>query len=298
MQFAKPTTKNQMYATLKEIFYYYRIKRVEYEDVQLKPLSLRRIEFTPLTDTELKSKAEKLVAREQAAQIRQRTREYEERANKLRKLAVEVDASAVKLVQSVTEEYKKAQEELLSKAEDIGLTNSTVLLEQISLLESEKTQKLSQIEQDRVNKQADIEAEIQEINYETAYVYTYFSSEHTKQETQKYLEIKDEQDKLIREIQKYNTSLDEKEQRYDNTILESNASLKLRYLQICAEGLTKDQLIEMGYYEDILECVCGYYDTLSPVDAFRDIANDPKIAVYLDDFYTQIVYMYQSRVSV
>ena len=51
----------------------------------------------------------------------------------------------------------------------------------------------------------------------------------------------------------------------------------------------------MGYYADVIDCVCAYYDTLPVLTAYQDLASENKLAIYLDDFYQDIVYMYKSR---
>ena len=63
-------------------------------------------------------------------------------------------------------------------------------------------------------------------------------------------------------------------------------------MEINSNNLSKDQLIEMGYYTDVINCVCAYYDTLDALTAWRTIVNDAKVAVYLEEYYSQIVYMY------
>ena len=61
MQFIIPTTKNEMYEVLQEIFYYYRIRRESWGGVDLKELKLPRLTFEGLTDLELRQKAVTLV---------------------------------------------------------------------------------------------------------------------------------------------------------------------------------------------------------------------------------------------
>ena len=68
----------------------------------------------------------------------------------------------------------------------------------------------------------------------------------------------------------------------------------IRYLDVSAGEFTKDQLVDMGYYEDVIRCVCGYYDTLQPSVAYRDILDEGKLAIYLDDYYESIIYLYKS----
>ena len=65
-------------------------------------------------------------------------------------------------------------------------------------------------------------------------------------------------------------------------------------MNIASNFFTKDQLVEMGYYKDAIDCVCAYFDTLNPVTAFQQIAHDTKVAIYLDDYYSNVVYMYKS----
>ncbi|MBR0189432.1 MAG: hypothetical protein IJQ23_03495 [Clostridia bacterium] len=50
----------------------------------------------------------------------------------------------------------------------------------------------------------------------------------------------------------------------------------------------------MQVFSVAIDCVCAYYDTLNPVTAFQQIAHDTKVAIYLDDYYSNVVYMYRS----
>ena len=50
----------------------------------------------------------------------------------------------------------------------------------------------------------------------------------------------------------------------------------------------------MGYYKDAIDCVCAYFDTLSAVAAYQQISHDSKVAIYLDDYYANVVYMYKT----
>lgn len=297
MEFTLPTTRTEMFDTLKDIFYYYRMKRIEYDDVELKKLNLPRINYVKLTDSELTSKAEKLVAPEQTAKVRDYKSKLNERLIELTsQIEIEENNSSA-LAVTVTEEYDKAKNELQARAQALGVSDSTILVEQLSLLESQKAQRLTEIEQELLEKKSNILAEIESVNQAIESAEQFFITEHTEEKVKKFVEIKDEQDKLAREIQKYNNSLEEKEQRQANAILEANANLKLKFLQITSQGLSKDQLIDMGYYADVVDCVCGYYNTLPAETAFNEISNEPKLAIYLDDYYTDIVYMYQIRKS-
>ena len=61
MTFDTPTTKNEMYEILQEIFYYYRIRREADTGVSLSELELERLSYTPMTELEITAKAQALV---------------------------------------------------------------------------------------------------------------------------------------------------------------------------------------------------------------------------------------------
>ena len=50
MEFNLPTTKSQMYVILNDLFYYYRIRREGYEEVNLQELELERLTVTQKSD--------------------------------------------------------------------------------------------------------------------------------------------------------------------------------------------------------------------------------------------------------
>jgi len=111
----------------------------------------------------------------------------------------------------------------------------------------------------------------------------------------KITELTEAQQEKIREVFKYNNGLTEKEQRYQNTIKQTNASLLLKFMSLRQGEFTKDELVEMGYYKDVIACVCNYYDTLDTLTAAQQITHDQDIPIYLDHYYETIVYMYTQR---
>ena len=74
---------------------------------------------------------------------------------------------------------------------------------------------------------------------------------------------------------------------------ETKNSLWLRYLDISSGEFTKDQLTDMGYYRDVIKCVTSYYDTLEPLEAYQDITAEKELAIYLDDYYQNVIYTYK-----
>ncbi len=298
MAFPTPTTESEMLSILKDIFFYYRVRREAFEETKLEPLVLTRMEFTALTDQELKRKAEELVAYEQQIKISelrislsQQIDEYSEKSENLTK-------TYNQSVTTVTENYNESAQKIYDDALKNGLGQSTILTEQLARLESEKNKLLSQTQSEYEKELSYCNARIQSLTDRQNNLQTEFSEAFEKQVNAKYIELKDEQAEKQNEVFKYNNSLDEKEQRSKNSVAQANATLQLKYMEISAENFSKDQLIEMGYYADVIDCVCGYYNTLDSLSAWRGIANNSKIVVYLEEYYTELVYMYQSRAGV
>ena len=145
---------------------------------------------------------------------------------------------------------------------------------------------------------ASLTAEIEGLNLKMTNIDDYFNQIHQSEIDAKVIELKDKQEQKRIEVFKYNNSLDEKEQRYSNTIKESKCSLRLRFLDISSGEYTKDQLIDMGYYNDVIRCVSGYYDTLEPLTAYQDILDERKLIIYLEDFYETFVHSYKFNAGI
>ena len=145
---------------------------------------------------------------------------------------------------------------------------------------------------------AEINARITSCNVKLIECENYYSSVHEKQVIAKIEELREKEKEKEKEVFKYNNGIDEKVQRYENTIIRSNETLRLRYLEIKVTEFTKDQLVDMGYYEDVIRCICGYYDTLTPSKAFTDMKYETKLPIYLDDYYVNIMNMYGVRAGV
>ncbi|MBQ8426573.1 MAG: hypothetical protein IJX16_02300 [Clostridia bacterium] len=61
--------------------------------------------------------------------------------------------------------------------------------------------------------------------------------------------------------------------------------------------MTKEELVDVGYYDDALDCVFAYYNTLSPLAAYQDIVQEQRLMVFLDDYYQDTVYVYKLRAN-
>ena len=124
---------------------------------------------------------------------------------------------------------------------------------------------------------------------------SYCEEQALKKVNAKIEELKQKQDETERSVFKYNNGIEEKVQKYRNTIAEANANLMLKFLEIRGGEYSKSELVEMGYYESVINCVCSYFDTLDAMTAATQIGKENKLMIYLDDYYDTVLYMYQQR---
>ena len=172
---------------------------------------------------------------------------------------------------------------------------SSIYMDKTAYLENEKNSKRAKLHEDHTVLISSLNAQIADCEQKLSTVESYFADIHEKQVLVKTVELKDAQDETIRQVLKYNNGLEEKRQRVKNDNIKVNANLRLKHLEIKVAPPNKDQLIEMGYYEDVIACVCGYYDTMSAISAYQKLATDTNANIYLEDYFQNVIYMYGVR---
>lgn len=295
MQFSTPTTQAQMYEILQEIFYYYRVKRESFSGVELQELELERLVFTPLTDAELLEKAQEI----------NWAKQQEFKSNYLAEINKELTAINTKLdalasafeeqEQKINLEFDEGTARLNEIIVKNGLAGSTIVVDKAFELEAKRIDTLTEMQQQYQLDLSDLNARRTSLVEKQSQAESYCSLIAQKENQATKKELKDEQDKIEREVFRYNNGLDEKEKRYSNENKKAIANLELKFLDIRSGEFTKDQLIEMGYYQDVIDCVCSYYDSLPALTAAQEVKKDTKIIQYLDEYYDSLLYLYQQR---
>lgn len=298
MEFNTPTSLNQMYVILNDLFYYYRVKREVYQDVSFSDLYLGHLDSnTPSLQT-LKELANTLLEPKHEREIK----EYEQTLNseiskintKLSLIPLNVDNQ----VQQVNEMHEESAEKIQKQVAKAGLLNSSVIIDKLAVLEQNRIDKIAKIYAQRDEEVASLIAQKTALELKLSNAQDYFLSIHTKEVNAKLEELKEKRENLDREIFKYNNLVNEKETAFSNSIIEKQSNLKLKYLDIASYEVSRDQLIEMGYYQDVIRCVSGYFDRLDPTTAYYDFGAEKKLAIYLDDYYSQMLYVYKLRAGV
>ena len=293
MQFNLPTTKSQMYNILNDLFYYYRVRREGYEEVKLTPIYLTRLQMEQKTEQDFIEKAKTLLKSQHEREILTYEKDINSQILELEKKATLIEQNAVDEIEKLKALYSESVKKVENQVVKTGLFNSSIIVDKTAVLEDSLNDKIMKVMQTKNEQIASIDAKIVALSNQLSNSQSYFANIHQNEIDKKVVELKDEYAKLETETFKYNNSLEEKEQRSINSIKETKASLRLRFLDISSGEFTKDQLIDMGYYTDVIRCVRGYYDTLSSADAYRDMHAEGKLAIYLEDYYQNVMYAYK-----
>lgn len=294
MTFDTPTTKDEMYEILQEIFYYYRIRREADTGVNLNELELERLSYTPMTDVQITAKAQAAVKSAQEEKVLNYKRKLSDEITELTSDVAAFRAQKTAAEAAARESYAAAALKAEREAVKRGIAESSAVIDRIAEIQTSLASEIIAIDIDYNRKIAEAEGRITALSADLTDADNYYAQVFSYEVLAEKEKIKEDEEKLIREIFKYNNGLDEKEQRSANSIITTTRSLELRYMNIASNFFTKDQLVEMGYYTDAIACVRAYYDTLSAVAAYQQIAHDTKVAIYLDDYYTNVVYMYKT----
>ena len=297
MAYGSPSTKEQMYQILEQIFLDYRNTTIPFEQVQLEDINLEKLEYVSKTEEDFLIEARKLLTPWYNEEYDKRIREIEEDIKVKQKQLDNLQSSLDERLASIEKTYLQAQEEMEAKALNYGFADSPILVSKLAKLQSEKATKINEANENFSVNSQNITYEIALLNEQSNRLLSILTERFSDKITAKVIELKGIEKEKEREILKYNNSIDEKLQKHRNSNISANANLQLKYLEIRSEGLTKDELIQRGYYRNVVECVGYFYNNgfSTPLEAYRDILNESQIMIYLDDYYPSMLEMYRMK---
>lgn len=297
MTFETPTTKEKMYEVLQQIYQYYRIQREGFVGTELEELELERLEVLPLSDSELSVKARTLLSGKHEREISEYERNIDEKIAGLNSKLADFQAEKESATREIYDLYDESERKVEEQAIKNGLVGSSIIIDKLTKLETEKNNKIAEINSLYAQKIADCNSQIAELQAKISQSQNYFSEIHEQEISAKVIELKDEQAKTQVDVFKYNNTLDEKETKYRNALNKSNLELKFKFMEIQSGGMTKEELVEVGYYDDVLDCVFAYYNTLPALQAYQDIVQEQRLIIFLEHYYQDTVYVYKLRAS-
>ena len=294
MEFTIPTTTEEMYETLNLIYKHYRTSVPIFREEELEIMVIPTLDNTFPTEEELLEESQKSLAPAQTERRDKLKREIENRISEISNLLIHLEEEKTEKLEDLEQEYAskiiKTEKELTGR----GLGASLVGVDEINKIVSEKTAMLGNLKMQYGIKKAELLSEKERLIESLEGVDSVYASLCENELVAKVTELKKEYEKRQIETQKYNDSVYEKNLKYRNVILQTRASLELKFMEVRKE-YTTSELIEMGYYNDALDCVMGYLQTLSDSVAYRTICDEYKLVQYLDQYYEPIVALFRQK---
>ena len=295
MDFELPATKEELQDLLREIDDYYRNYKGEYEEKPLEEPMLQKLSFTPSSEESVRRAVEAEFGEKTDAEAAEKTAEYEALCQKYDDLASAEDTETEKRLADAAAAYEEKLKKLEADAAKRGIARSSAYLSLRAALETEYEGEKAEIgrqarektagylrERDFYRLRADLVASAVEMKYGAAVEAEVRSRMHKERE-------------YADEVTRYNNQVEEKLVKGRNDKTETESTLKLRYLELTAKGLTEEQLVQLGYYKDTIRAIDGYYYTIAAQAAYDDFSKDASMNYYLGPYYDDILYKYSLR---
>lgn len=297
MNYPKPTTSTELFEQLNDIYVTYRIHRGLPEDPEFGSLNLAKINYVPPTDAELTAKATLLLKGKHSRETFERKAKLQSEIDaltlKIFNLNEEKESQTVKVEESFSEDEKRYRKN--------SVINGTALSETVSFKLSEliaqRDKKISSISTKFSERIAELNALKEAKQTEKAGVDAEYATLHTAEIVSKTEELKKEREEKSAEVDKYNKAVDEKIKKYENYVEEKKSDLKIKYLTIRTIPYSKEELVNLGYYKLVIDRIKAYYSDKTFKEAYQDIKSQSSLSLYLDDFYTSVVYYYRANAS-
>lgn len=295
MTFNTPASEEEMLSTLAEIYKYYRLKAPVWDNVSLVPLHFDRLVFKELTSEQLTEKARTSLYHEYLKELLDIKDGYAVKINSAKAEIVSLKQSLNEKIEQINSDFKTSEEQVVKEANKRGLAKSGITLNGLAQAENEKNELINKTENQTQNKINALNSQISAWENTVSGLEEKYAEVFENKVKSKAQDLQDEQDKIKREVFTYNNTLEEKEQKSENSVRQAKANLELKYIEINYSSYSKEQLVEMGYYKDVIKCVTDYYDSLEATAAYRQILDESKLVLYLEDYYPDIVYLYRTK---
>lgn len=295
MEFVIPTTKSEMFNELDKIFKHYRIDRYGYQKVELLPVTFNRLPLIEKTEEEFLQMAKTELAGTHLREIKKLKQTASNEIIKLNSQLLTIDQDLNETIEKVDQLFLESVEKVKKQVVLNGLVSSDYLPNKIAQLESDKNAEIISLTEKSVNKKSLLLAEIEKNQSEIDNAEEYFFEIHNAEILAKKEEIKDKIAEKNREIETHNAGVQEKDDKYKNSLIRQQTELELQFMQIRNGEFTESELIDMGYYKDVVDCVRAYYDTLDLETAYNDMIKEQRLVVYLGDYYAHLCFSYRQQ---
>lgn len=297
MEYLTPTSHEELVNTLRDIFVYYRIRKQDFYPEEMQKISLEKLPDINRSESELFELAKTLLSGKHEKEIFDYKQGLTLEIESIDKSLQIAEETFDKKVSDINLSHANAIEEYKLLASKNGVMNTDIFIEKISSLKADFEMEISKLNSEKQLRIQELNLKKEELQIKKENAKSHFEVVHNAEINSKTAELMEVESQNHNEVLRYNNSVDEKNIKYSNYVDQMRASLLLRYLEIRSEPLSKDELVNLGYYKDVIECIDAYYSTLTPAQAYQDIINDATIGMYLEDYYQIILLHYKTAAS-
>lgn len=294
MEFTTPTTKDEMYETLKEIYSFYRASLPIFREEPLEIMEIPSLEITEVTIEECRETAEQSLFASHTEKIKGKKANINLKISEIESEIKNLDEDEKVKIDECEKEYEKLIQKTKNEMVGKGLGVSCIAVNEVERLNLEKISAVGRVKIQYGVKKAELLSKVETLNAELDGVDEFYAEIHQSEIDAKANEIFSSRTQENEEKKKYNSSVYEKNLKYRNVILQARANLELKFMEV-RKDYTTSELIEMGYYSDVLDCVMGYLKTLDDATAYQTVCDEYDLMQYLDHYYDSVVALYRQK---
>ncbi len=293
MEYKKPETEKELLSTLNSIYKYYRLRKDPYSEPDLPLINLQEISYEKMTDEEIEAYARELLLGEQQKEILQRKEDLQKEIKEKKSLIEQCSCTLQEKQKAVINNYEEKIKSLEQDGEKNGLIKSNVIMRNKAKLFAERDEKVKELTVNAEEEICALKSEIASLEEQEKGVEEYFAKTHQSALSSKVAELKQKQYDFMIEVLKYNNSVQEKNVKYANYIENTKANLQVKYIEIRTTPYTKEDLIDLGYYGEVVDCISEYYKRFDDSTVYSEFSACPKLMLYLEDFYETMCTYYK-----
>lgn len=247
-------------------------------------LKLDKIDYKGMTDSEISELARSIFEDEAKTQKQTLADTAEVKKSNLTDKKAQAETSAERSRGQIKAEYADAAQATENNALKRGLGRSSVVLGNLTELETQKLAELTENDKQLQSTLKSINGEIAQLEVELGGAQKAADQKAESNITEKIAELKTERENKLTEALKYNNDVTAEETRTNNALVPGS------YNEAYAV-----KAFEAG--RDKANKVMAYYSTMSPEQAYNDFVSDSKMETYLGEFYDEMESYLKNRLN-
>ncbi len=279
---------------------YLKSKEEKYDIDKLFPKDsgLKEIEYTPISDEDILSAAKAQTDYSKKQDVDKVEAKYIAAQESLKEGKQEADKNLAKSYENLNALYSELRQNAQDDALKRGLARSSIATSSLNALNREHLDKASEQEIAYRQVVGDIDSKIAKLEIDKESAIIDLDVKYAIELDDEINRLKSERDKTVSEYEKYNNTIREKQEKYEEERQEKIADF-LHDKAVEKANKEKEQLAlekKYGYtgeklvnYSKRYDAAYEYYSSLSPDIALSALKASPNMRYYLGNFYDDLV---------